>query len=66
MVAEAAQVAGFGQDRVRQDRTDARHLLETPEIGVALEVERSSFFQLIAQLAEADHLTEHDRSEELV
>lgn len=48
------------EDRERQDRIDTRHLLETPEIGVVLEVERSSFFHLIAQLAEAEHLTEHD------
>jgi hypothetical protein len=42
MMAEAAQVAGFGKDRERQDRTDARHLLETLEVGVVLEVKRSS------------------------
>ena len=60
MVVEAAQVAGFGQDRERQDGADARHLLKTFEVGVVLEVTRSSLLQLIAELTESDHLTEHD------
>ena len=60
MVAEATQVASFGQDRERQDGPDARHLLKTPEVAVVLEMTRSSSFQLIAELAESDHLVEHD------
>ncbi len=46
--------------RERQDRADAWHLLETPEVGVVLQVTCSPFFQLIAQLTEANHLAEHD------
>lgn len=34
MVAEAAQVAGFGQDGERQDRADARN-----QVGVVSEME---------------------------
>ena len=48
MVVEAAQVAGFGQDREREDGTDPRHLLKTLKVGVVLEVERNSIFELIA------------------
>ena len=44
-------VTGFGQDRERQDRADAWHLLEAPEISVVLEVTRGTLFQTIAQLA---------------
>jgi hypothetical protein len=51
---EAAQVAGFGKDGQRQDGTDAGQLLETPEVGVVLEVMCSSLFQLITQLEESD------------
>jgi hypothetical protein len=60
MVVEAAQVAGFGQDRGCKDRADAWHLLETPEVSVVLQVTCSSFFQLIAQLTETNHLPKHD------
>lgn len=60
MMAEAAQVAGLCKDRECQDGTDAGDLLKTAEIGVIPEVTRSPFFKLIAQLAQADHLTEHD------
>ena len=59
MVVEAAQVAGLGQDRESQDRADAWHLLETPKVGVVLHVACSSFFQLIAQLTQANHLPKH-------
>ena len=57
MMVEAAQVAGFGEDGQRQDGADAGQLLETPEVGVILEVMRGSLFKLIAQLVEANHLT---------
>ena len=60
MMVEAAQVAGFGQDRERQDGSDAWHLLKTPKVDVVLEMTRSSFLQLVAELAESDHLAEHD------
>lgn len=59
-MAEATLVAGFGKDGERQDGADAGLLLEALEVGVVLEVKRSSLFQLIAQLAEADHLAEYD------
>ena len=60
MMVEAAQVACFSKDRQRQDGSDAWQLLETLEVGVVLKVKLSSFFQLMTQLAEADHLAEHD------
>lgn len=60
MVAEAAQVAGFGQDGEREDRTDAGNLLQTLKVDVVLKIERGPLFELIAQLAEADHLPGHN------
>ena len=59
-MAEAAQIAGFGKDGERQDGADARHLLEALEVGVVLEMQRGSLFELIAQLTESNHLTQHD------
>jgi hypothetical protein len=60
LVVEAPQVAGLGRDCERKDRADTRHSLETPEIRVFLQVDRSSLFQLVAQLTKTDHLTEHN------
>jgi len=48
VVLEAAQFASLGQDGERQDRADARSLLQAPEIGVVLEMESSSVFELLA------------------
>ena len=48
MVLEAAQIASLGQDGERRDRADARKLLPAPKIGVVLEMESSSVFELLA------------------
>jgi len=60
MMAEAAQISGFSQDGERQDGTDAGNLLETLKVVVVLQVQGSPLLKLIAQLAESNHLTQHD------
>ncbi len=60
MMAEAAQIAGFSQDGERQDGANAGDLLQALEVGVVLEMESGPLFELIAQLAKSDHLTQHD------
>ncbi len=57
---EAAQIAGFRQDGKSKDRTDAGDLLKALEVGVVLEVIVGPLFELITQLAEADHLAQGD------
>jgi hypothetical protein len=56
---KSTKVAGLGQDSQRENRTDARDLLQTLEVGVVLHVERRSLLELSAQLTEMDHLSKH-------
>jgi hypothetical protein len=57
VMCEAPQIAGFGKDRECQDGTNAGNLLKTAGVGVVPEMKSGALFELISQLAEADHLT---------
>lgn len=63
-MAEAAQVATFGKDRERDDRTDAGDRAQALVVGVTLELGVDGRFELSPQFGETDVLLD-DKLEHL-
>jgi hypothetical protein len=43
------RVGGFGKDSKHQDRTDARHLLQSLEVGVVLQMQCAALANMVSQ-----------------